>query len=83
MPIIRLQKFLSAAGVCSRRKGEEYIKSGRVAVVKYLLDKGADWEVKNKIKETALSVAKASKDPAMIEIIQAHADKNDGVFGVF
>jgi pseudouridine synthase len=32
MPLMRLQKFLSAAGVCSRRKGEEYIKAGRVAV---------------------------------------------------
>jgi len=32
MPFIRLQKFLSAAGVCSRRKGEEYIKEGRVTV---------------------------------------------------
>ena len=32
MPLVRLQKFLSAAGVCSRRKGEEYIKAGRVAV---------------------------------------------------
>jgi pseudouridine synthase len=32
MPTMRLQKFLSAAGVCSRRKGEEYIQSGRVAV---------------------------------------------------
>jgi 23S rRNA pseudouridine2605 synthase len=29
---MRLQKFLSAAGVCSRRKGEEYIKAGRVVV---------------------------------------------------
>jgi len=29
---IRLQKYLSGAGVCSRRKGEEYIKSGRVRV---------------------------------------------------
>jgi 23S rRNA pseudouridine2605 synthase/23S rRNA pseudouridine2604 synthase len=29
---VRLQKFLSSAGVCSRRKGEEYIKAGRVAV---------------------------------------------------
>jgi 23S rRNA pseudouridine2605 synthase/23S rRNA pseudouridine2604 synthase len=29
---MRLQKFLSAAGVCSRRQGEVYIKSGRVAV---------------------------------------------------
>lgn len=30
--MIRLQKFLSMNGVCSRRKGEEYIKSGIVAV---------------------------------------------------
>jgi len=32
MSEIRLQKFLSAAGVCSRRKGEELIASGKVAV---------------------------------------------------
>lgn len=32
MPEIRLQKFLSAAGVCSRRKGEDHIRSGDVAV---------------------------------------------------
>lgn len=29
---MRLQKFLSAAGICSRRRGEAYIKSGRVSV---------------------------------------------------
>ncbi|RJQ57281.1 MAG: rRNA pseudouridine synthase [Desulfobacteraceae bacterium] len=29
---MRLQKFLSAAGVCSRREGETYIVSGRVSV---------------------------------------------------
>ena len=29
---MRLQKFLSAAGICSRRKGEEFIKAGRVSV---------------------------------------------------
>ncbi|MDE6590455.1 MAG: pseudouridine synthase, partial [Oscillospiraceae bacterium] len=28
----RLQKLLSAAGVCSRRRAEEYILAGRVAV---------------------------------------------------
>lgn len=28
----RLQKILSAAGVCSRRKGEEYLRAGRVTV---------------------------------------------------
>jgi 23S rRNA pseudouridine2605 synthase/23S rRNA pseudouridine2604 synthase len=30
--MMRLQKYLSAAGVCSRRKGEELIQAGRVAV---------------------------------------------------
>lgn len=29
---IRLQKFLAASGVCSRRKAEEHIKAGRVRV---------------------------------------------------
>ena len=29
---MRLQKFLSAAGVCSRREGETYIQAGRVKV---------------------------------------------------
>jgi 23S rRNA pseudouridine2605 synthase/23S rRNA pseudouridine2604 synthase len=32
MPLMRLQKFLSTAGICSRRRGEEFIKNGRVAV---------------------------------------------------
>ena len=32
MALMRLQKFLSAAGVCSRRRGEEYIGQGRVTV---------------------------------------------------
>ena len=32
MSLIRLQKFLSSAGFCSRRKGEEYIKDGLVKV---------------------------------------------------
>jgi 23S rRNA pseudouridine2605 synthase/23S rRNA pseudouridine2604 synthase len=32
MTEMRLQKFLSRAGICSRRKGEEYIKAGWVRV---------------------------------------------------
>ena len=32
MPSMRLQKFLSTAGICSRRRGEEFIKAGRVMV---------------------------------------------------
>ena len=30
--MMRLQKFLSQAGICSRRKGEEYIREGRIRV---------------------------------------------------
>jgi pseudouridine synthase len=32
MPLIRLQKFLSSAGYCSRRQGEIYIQEGKVRV---------------------------------------------------
>lgn len=32
MSLMRLQKFLSAAGFCSRRKGEKYIQDGLVRV---------------------------------------------------
>ncbi len=32
MPSMRLQKFLSQAGVCSRRKGETYIQAGRIRI---------------------------------------------------
>jgi 23S rRNA pseudouridine2605 synthase/23S rRNA pseudouridine2604 synthase len=32
MPPVRLQKYLSAAGVCSRRKAEGFIQDGRVTV---------------------------------------------------
>ena len=32
MPLVRLQKFLSDAGVCSRRRGEDLIRAGRVQV---------------------------------------------------
>jgi 23S rRNA pseudouridine2605 synthase/23S rRNA pseudouridine2604 synthase len=32
MPLLRLQKFLADAGVCSRRAGENLIRKGRVSV---------------------------------------------------
>jgi 23S rRNA pseudouridine2605 synthase/23S rRNA pseudouridine2604 synthase len=32
MTLVRLQKFLAAAGVCSRRRAEDLIRSGRVEV---------------------------------------------------
>ena len=32
MATMRLQKFLSSAGVCSRRKGEEMIRAGKITV---------------------------------------------------
>lgn len=38
MTLMRLQKFLSASGVCSRRKGEEMIALGRVSVNGRIVD---------------------------------------------
>lgn len=32
MPLERLQKIISAAGVCSRRQAEEFLRAGRVSV---------------------------------------------------
>lgn len=32
MPLVRLQKFLSSAGYCSRRRGELYIQEGKIKV---------------------------------------------------
>jgi len=32
MTMMRLQKFLSEAGICSRRKGEKYIREGHIRV---------------------------------------------------
>jgi pseudouridine synthase len=32
MSLMRLQKYLAGAGICSRRKGEELIQTGRIAV---------------------------------------------------
>ncbi len=39
MDKVRLQKYLSQAGVCSRRKGEEYIKAGRIQVNGHVVSK--------------------------------------------
>ena len=30
--MIRINKYISSSGVCSRRKAEEYIKNGKVKV---------------------------------------------------
>ena len=52
MALIRLQKFLSAAGVCSRRRGEELIRQGRVSVNNKQIR-----ELGSKIEPTADQVA--------------------------
>ncbi len=39
MALIRLQKYLSMAGVCSRRKAERYILAGRVTVNGKVVDR--------------------------------------------
>ena len=56
-------------------------KAGHTVVVKLLMEKGADWQLKNKMKETPLSAAKAINNQPMIDAIQTHAEKNKGLFG--
>jgi len=58
-------------------------KAGHTAVVRLFLERGADWQLKNKMRETPLSAAKANKNKEMINAIEAHAEKNKGLLGVF
>ncbi len=61
---MRLQKFLSAAGVCSRRKGEEYIRAGRVQV-----NGAAVTELGSKVDPEADRVAVDGKPVSLTETL--------------
>ncbi len=48
MTLVRLQKFLASAGICSRRKAEQYIADGRVTVNgKIVTTQGVKIDTKN------------------------------------
>ena len=49
MAEIRLQKFLSEAGVCSRRKAEEYIAQGRVKINNKIANLGEKVTIGDKV----------------------------------
>ena len=48
---------------------------GRLEVVKFLIDKGADVNAKDKDGETALSLVSAKNQPEVVEYLKAHGAK--------
>ena len=69
MPLMRLQKFLSIAGFCSRRKGEEYIKEGLVKVNgKTVLELGTKVDPQNDRIEVNGTLVQADQKPVYIAL---------------
>jgi len=56
------------------------VKGGHLSAITLLLKKGADIDVKNKIKETALSVAEVSGNDAVLNMLKTHAEGRSGIF---
>ncbi|WP_455203605.1 ankyrin repeat domain-containing protein, partial [Kaarinaea lacus] len=56
--------------------------AGHTQVVKLLLEKGADMEIKNKRKETALSLAQTRKHDEVVSLLKEH-ESNSGLFSIF
>ncbi len=69
MPFIRLQKYLSSAGFCSRRKGEEYIKDGLVTVNDQVVaELGTKVDPQNDRIEVNGTLVKADQKPVYIAL---------------
>ncbi len=69
MPLMRLQKFLSSAGFCSRRKGEEYIKEGLVKVNEItVLELGTKVDPQNDRIEINGTLVQADQKPVYIAL---------------
>jgi len=69
MTLMRLQKYLSGAGFCSRRKGEEYIKEGLVKVNgKTVLELGTKVDPQNDRIEVSGTIVQADQKPVYIAL---------------
>ena len=69
MPLMRLQKYLSSAGYCSRRKGEEYIKDGLIKVNgKTVLELGTKVDPQNDRIEVNGRLVQADQKPVYIAL---------------
>ena len=69
MPLMRLQKYLSSAGFCSRRKGEEYIKEGLVKVNGItVLELGTKVDPQNDRIEVNGTLVQADQKPVYIAL---------------
>ena len=56
MEEMRLQKYMSQAGICSRRKAEDYIERGLITVdwVKAVIGMKVTWQEKIELKNEAI-----------------------------
>ena len=69
MPLMRLQKYLSSAGFCSRRKGEEYIKEALVKVNgKTVLELGTKVDPQSDRIEVNGTLVQADQKPVYIAL---------------
>jgi pseudouridine synthase len=69
MPFMRLQKFLSSAGFCSRRKGEEYISDGLVKVNGRIVTQlGTKIDPQNDRIEVNQTIVKAGQEKVYIAL---------------
>ena len=75
----RLQKLLSSAGVCSRRKAEELISAGKVTVngAAAVMGQSADLE-KDDVRVEGVRVCPAKKEVYYILIKQIIKNINQG-----
>ena len=69
MPEMRLQKFLSRAGICSRRKGEEYIEAGWVKVNgKTVTELGVKVDPERDVVEVDRNAIRCDRTPTYIAL---------------
>jgi pseudouridine synthase len=69
MPLMRLQKYLSGAGFCSRRKGEEFITDGLVKVNGIIITQlGTKVDPQNDRIEVNQTLVKAGQEKVYIAL---------------
>jgi ankyrin repeat protein len=59
------------------------VQRGRAAAVKVLLDAGADSGLRNKKRETALSLARNSGNKDLLDLIEQYRAQHSKTFGIF
>jgi ankyrin repeat protein len=59
------------------------VQRGHAAAIQALLDAGADSDLRNKKRETALSLARNSGRKDLLDLLEQHRAKHSKTFGIF